>query len=359
MRNEFDLVIVRVDRIGDYVLWHDTIDAYKKKYAGKKVLLICPGVLLSVTQEEPFFTEILTFDHQKAKDSHKYLFDLFLKMRKITSHEVIYPSWRRSVLGDIIVCGIKSPKKIGMKGIPDVKYSFSTMLNHFFNVSYSKLVDSPQSANEIKAIEHFTKCVIDENYSYGQNKLIVNCPSPVRLKSYAVIAFSAYNKFRIWRIDNFVKLIDRIPSNYDIVLTGYGADDDERAQYIINNVNERERVINMVSKTTIPQLIALIGHSTFVIGNDSSAIHIAAAIQTPSLCILPGAHFNRFVPYPDDIDTIKYKPRAVFYMMDCFGCNYSCTRPITDSYECLRNITVEMAAKELHKLLKEIDCETN
>lgn len=355
MKKNFDLVIVRVDRIGDYVLWHDTIEVYKKKYADKKVLLICPSALLSLTQEEPFFTEILTYDHQKAKDSHKYLWDLFLKMRKISSYEVIYPSWRRSVLGDIIVSGIKAPQKIGMRGVPDVKYSFSSLLNRFFNVFYSKLVDSPESTNEIKAIEHFTKCVIYEGYSYGLNKLTANSSSPVRSKRYAVIAFSAYNKFRIWSIDNFVKLIDCIPLDYDIVLTGYGADDDVRAQFIINNVKVRERIINLVSKTTIPQLIALIDHSTFVVGNDSSAIHIAAATQTPSMCILPGAHFSRFVPYPDDIATIKYKPRAVFYKMDCYGCNYSCTRPITDSYECLRNITVEMASKELEVLLQEID----
>ena len=27
----FDLVIVKVDGIGDYVMWHDCISAYKKK----------------------------------------------------------------------------------------------------------------------------------------------------------------------------------------------------------------------------------------------------------------------------------------------------------------------------------------
>ena len=355
MEKKYDLVIVRVDRIGDYILWHDTIAAYKKKYGGKKILLICPSALLSVTQEESLFSEIVTYDHQQAKASHKYLFELFLKMRKITSYEVIYPSWRRSVLGDLIVLGIKSPNKIGMKGIPDAKYSFSSLLNHIFNLFYSKLVDSPHSTNEINAIEHFTKCVIDKDYLYGHNKLKVSCSSPVSSKKYAVIAFSAYNKYRIWSIDNFVKLIDSIPLQYDVVLSGYGADDDRRANYITNNVKVSTRIINLVSKTTIPHLIALISNPSSVIGNDSSAIHIAAATQTPSLCILPGAHFGRFVPYPDDIKTIEYKPKTVYYKMDCYGCNYNCTRPITDSYECLRLVTVDMAMKELNLLLKEIE----
>ena len=354
MKNKYDLAIVRVDRIGDYVLWHDTLSAYKKKYAGKKVLLICPSALTTIVREESFFFDIITYDHQKAKKSHGYLIKLFFQMRSISSEEVIYPSWRRSVLGDIIVSGIRSRHKIGMQGVPDVEHSCTAYINRFFNSFYSQLVENPDTSNEINAIEYFTRKIVSEDYCYGTHKLESSTPNPVCLKKYAVVAFSAYNKFRIWSMEKFVQLIDHIPLDYEVVLSGYGAEDEERADFIIANIKEKKRIVNMVGKTTIPQLISLIDDAVFVIGNDSSAIHIAAATQTPSLCILPGAHYGRFVPYPDDITTIKYKPKSVFYKMDCYGCNYSCTRPITDSYECLRQITVDMAVKELDSLLKEL-----
>ncbi len=45
----------------------------------------------------------------------------------------------------------------------------------------------------------------------------------------------------------------------------------------------------------------MISETELLISNDTSAIHIAAAVGTPFICISNGSHFGRFHPYPPEI----------------------------------------------------------
>jgi len=68
----------------------------------------------------------------------------------------------------------------------------------------------------------------------------------------------------------------------------------------------------LAGKTTIAQLVELIRNASLLIGNDSAAIHMAAATQTPSVCILGGGHYGRFLPYqPESRETEYIGPQLV------------------------------------------------
>ena len=116
----------------------------------------------------------------------------------------------------------------------------------------------------------------------------------------------------------------------------------------------RKKIDNLINKTTIQETVEIIRNSEFVIGNDSSAVHIAAATRTPSICIAPGAHYNRFVPYPEEVADHFYHPRVVVHQMPCFGCNYHCKFPVEKQLKCIQNISVPMVAGKLTELLNEI-----
>ena len=85
----YDLIIIKNDRIGDYVIWHDTISAYKEKYKGQKVLLICNDTVLSLAKQEDFFTDILSFNLNKIKKSPSYAYKLFNQLKGYKSETVI------------------------------------------------------------------------------------------------------------------------------------------------------------------------------------------------------------------------------------------------------------------------------
>ncbi len=69
-----------------------------------------------------------------------------------------------------------------------------------------------------------------------------------------------------------------------------------------------ENIEDITGKTTLPQLVKLIGRSKLLISNESCAVHIAAAVGTKAVCISNGNHFGKFNPYPksmaENIETL-------------------------------------------------------
>ncbi len=350
----FDLVIVTDALIGDFVLWHDTIDAFKNKYAGKKCLLICDERLKGIATSDDFYTEIIGFNRKRIKGGIKYYLSLYLKLRKIHSEILIYPSTTRHLIGELLVFPIKAKERISLLGfVSDNSTTFKKIVRKIFAYQYTRLVENSYS-NEIKEIESFTKEIVFHDYEYGHTPLrIINCPTEVPAK-YALVSLSSSRNCKVWSMDRFAKVIDHIPKEYSVVLSGVGPEDVERARIIKQMVIDSARIVDMINKTTVMELVSLISKAKFVIGNDSSAVHIAAASRVPSICIFHGAHFNRFLPYPDDLPCSYFNPRAVYYKMDCFGCSYQCDKPIDGPFYCLQQVSVDMVVSELERLLNTI-----
>ena len=351
-KKQYDLVIVRTDLIGDFVIWHDSIAAYKNKYIEKKVLLICTDVVVPLAEQESFFSEILCYNKREFANSFMYYTKFIIKLRNISSTELINPMWARHRVGDFFSMVVSSDRKIALEGNcqHDLFYKFR-------NYIYTKLINVGNSVSEVQTVEEFTKQTIFTSYVYGNSPLSTNIDIPISLKDYVVVALSASKDKRVWDMSRFAKLIDEIPINYTVVLSGAGQKDIIRAECNEKSVKVPERIINLINKTSIAEMIPLIQRASFVIGNDSAAIHIAAAVHVPSLCLFHGAQFKRFLPYPEKVPSYA-RPRIVYYKMDCFGCEFHCKKPFKSTMlPCLDAVTVEMAKKELVKLLKSLNNE--
>lgn len=343
---KFDAVIIRVDAIGDYIIWRDSFKAYENHFHEKKVLLICADIVQPLAEQESLFSEIWSFNRKQILEDHSYLNSFLKKVTSISSDIVINPLWSRHPVGDVIVKSIQAPKKIGMVG-----NCSHDLLWKWYNRYYTRLIDNPDTTSELTAVEYYTQNVISSDYQYGNNSLDVSTGSCIICGKYIVVAISASDKYKVWPINNFVAVIDSLPSEYTIVLSGAGQDDVIRAEEIIRDVKINKHIINMINKTNLPQLVSLIGHASLVIGNDSAAVHIAAATRIPSVCILHGAHFGRFLPYPETHIPLQFNPKVVYYRMDCYGCGYHCVKRKSVAYECLNRVTVGMVCHEIGSVI--------
>jgi ADP-heptose:LPS heptosyltransferase len=113
-----------------------------------------------------------------------------------------------------------------------------------------------------------------------------------------------------------------------------------------------ERVDNLIGTTSLPQLIDIIGNAELVVGNDTSAIHIAVAAKRKSVCILGGGHFERFVPYPQHFESA---PVCCYYKMECYNCNWHCifTSASNEPFPCISNVNVPDVWKAVLPLLQQ------
>lgn len=61
-----------------------------------------------------------------------------------------------------------------------------------------------------------------------------------------------------------------------------------------------ENFINLTTKTSLADLIALLAKARLVVGNDSGPLHLAAALGTPTLALFGPTDPNLYRPYPGD-----------------------------------------------------------
>src|SRR3972149_682794 len=154
--------------------------------------------------------------------------------------------------------------------------------------------------------------------------------------------------YRAWPEDRYMKLINEIFRLYKvkIIVLGDSLSSGRLSDYLIHSKNPN--VINAVGKTNIGQAAALIETSNLFISNDSGLLHVAIALQKPSIGIF-GSTSPRQVIHPVDYCIPIWKE------LECSPCfihqpipDFNCASDI----RCLRLITVEEVLEAIKSLLR-------
>lgn len=118
--------------------------------------------------------------------------------------------------------------------------------------------------------------------------------------------------FRNWRIENYAKVIRRLQEKHAcrVLLTG-GNTDIER-QYGAELAGDGDRdSLNLVGKTSLKELLALIHEADLVICPDSGPAHMATTVGTPVIGLYATSNPQRTGPYLSQHLTVNRYPDAV------------------------------------------------
>ena len=106
---------------------------------------------------------------------------------------------------------------------------------------------------------------------------------------------------------------------------------------------------NLAGKTTIRQLTECIRLADITLSNETGALHIATALNKPTIGIMGGGHFGRFYPWGDpEINLTANLP------MDCYYCNWVCKYP---TMKCIHDMEPEVISNKLLQLLDTLKTE--
>lgn len=116
----------------------------------------------------------------------------------------------------------------------------------------------------------------------------------LRPGSYICVHPGASDDSRRWSSAGFAQVADHIAAKgYRIVLTGTPAE-----QPLIQEVQQQmyTRCLNLVGRTDLGTLAALLQHCALLICNDTGVSHLAAALKVPSVVIFSNSEINRWAP---------------------------------------------------------------
>jgi ADP-heptose:LPS heptosyltransferase len=287
------ILIIKLDAIGDYVLFRNFLseiknDGYSITFLGNiKIKHLAEGL------DRMIVDKFIWFDVEKRKNIF-YLFKIYFKLIKNFSI-IIQASFSRSSISDFLVKISKSKLKIGFNGDNN---NISEKYKKITDKWYDKLVDiDKKNVFEFYKNREFFSVILNREIQIKKpfiDKTIINL-NKISLPDNFVVLFSgASADKRKWSKDNFIKISECLINNYkfNIVVCGSGED---KISF------ENEKFFDMTGKTNLMQLVYIISKSKLIIFNDTSGAHIGAALDIPTIVLSQFNHYGRFFPYPPEI----------------------------------------------------------
>lgn len=123
----------------------------------------------------------------------------------------------------------------------------------------------------------------------------------LREQPYVVIQPTARQLFKCWDNDKFAQVIDHIKQKgWEVVLTCGPSSADLDMIRAIHDQCEYKPDITLAGKTRFLELAALIDKAVLYIGVDSAPMHMAAALNTPAVCLFGPTDHKKWRPWSDN-----------------------------------------------------------
>lgn len=332
--------IVRLDLIGDFVLFTAALKHYRRLYPNLRICLIGNTVwsdLAHWLNENHIVTKghRLFDDFLGVEPGRLVRLGYFNRTAAALSRfgTVINASASRSNAVDKLVatnCGMT----IALMGDNCNMFGMQRLLN---NRLYRKVVANCPNALEIERNIHLVRTLGDgrepplEPPRWDVPKRLIS-QTVERFSSqgfdlnapYLVVSPFTSTPLKQWPVEKFAEVVDEVlGAHHDlrIVLLGDAPHAGE-SRLMTDAVSERGRVTNLVGKTTLVEAVLITANAKVSLSGDSAASHIASAVGTDCVAVLGGGHSGRFFPYPSPFD--GKQNIAVMNEMDCYNCNWFC-----------------------------------
>lgn len=354
-----DVLVVRLDAIGDFLLWSDAAGRLADHYraGGRRVFLLGNALWAGLAETMGVFDGVIHLDRRRFLLDPRYRFATQRWIRKAGFAIAIQPTFSRELLmGDAIVRIAGREERIGSEGdLANIDRDDKRRSDQW----YSRLIPaSPGPMMELlRNAEFLAGLGIACPPRIGRLPVAAEIRSAGRADGdggapYFVLFPGASREARCWSPVSFARLAERISTatGWQAVIAGGGAD--RPAAAAIKAATDLP-LTDRVGATDLLGLARLLAGARVVISNETSATHLSAVVGTPAVSIVGGGHFGRFLPYDvDDADRPR-APIAVHHPMDCYGCNWQCRHPRGpgEAYACIRAVSVDQVWEALLPLL--------
>jgi ADP-heptose:LPS heptosyltransferase len=349
------VLIIRLDGIGDFFLWLDSAKELKSLFPSDRYDLVLLGNQLwtSLARQFPYFDQVWDLSPRDFILNLHYRMKMAAQVRQAGFSIVVQPSYSRSfILDDPLVRISGAGERIGFQG----DYSNSRpWQKRISDTWYTRIVPAtPELRMELIRNADFIRGIGGKDFKSCVATMPLHAVSRQKLPAdnYFVLFPGAGVAVRQWPLPRFANIAEKVflATGWQAVVCGGRADAD---MGVFLHQQLRIPIHNLVGKTSIEELVSIIHGARILIGNDTSAIHIAAAVATPSIAIFGGGHFGRFLPYQMECLTKRPLPVVVYHPMPCFHCNWNCIyrKTPSDPGYCIEKVTVEMVWTAVHAIL--------
>ena len=291
------ILIIATRQIGDTLITTPLISAIKKKWPNAQIDFLGYNNSLSMLSGNTDLNSVIgTKPRPRFIDYIKQFFQLF---KRYDLAVITQPSDRAYIYGLIA-----AKHRVGVTPVePKLNWWKKKISIHNVEVDY---FHQHVITEKLRLLESF----VTEGELFS-HPISVRPPKPVDLpseiqsellESFVVIHPTPLTAYKRWPLANWVKLIESLSQNHQVVLSGAPiAQDRELNQAIVDLLSEaaKRKILNLDGRLKLDQLGTLLRQAKLYIGVDTSVTHLAAACNTPTITLFGATPPTNFGPWPN------------------------------------------------------------
>ena len=334
-----NILVIRTAYIGDVVMVLPLLKPLKEKFPAASITFLTSKNALPVLQNNPYIDEIITYDPFWFYPTQKRSYLKFIKnLRKYTFEMVIET---RADIRELLflVAPLKSKYKVSYN-VGGGEYLLTHVVPYKnsrhkieYHLGIAEYLDcNPQEINwgiYLTPQEKETVRSLMEKYGVNSPFVCVHPGSRIPLKR--------------WGSEKCAVLYDRIIEEYNLKLVVFGTLQEKSfIDTIITKMSHQP--INLTGKINLREMAAILTKSTLFICNDSAPMHIAAAMNTPTVAIFGPSNSKETGPF-GSISQVVEKDFPCRSTCDENRCKHNIFN------ECLKSITPKDVFAAIRKIL--------
>lgn len=329
-------VLVRATNwVGDAIMAIPALQAVRDKFKDASIAIVARPYVAEVYKGQGICDELIAYDpngaHKGWKGREKLAaelrarkFDVALLLQN--AFDAAWLAWRAGV-----------PERVGYardersllltKPIAVPKRGEIPAHEKFY---YLELLRRAGWIESLPSVAHIELKVTPAQKKHAAELLVAAGARPNVLRV-AVGAGASYGSAKCWPPERFAEFANRFQAEWDVDIILFGTDGEiPVANAIVAGM--RKKPIDLTGKTPIGDLPAVLSQCNLFVGNDSGAMHVAAAVRLPVVAVFGPTDPEGTAPVTNRYTIVQEKP----YCSPCF-----LQRCPTD-HRCMKAIMPEM-----------------
>jgi len=293
------LLIIRLDDIGDYLLFRNQLPMYKKSERWRKYSI----TLLGNSSWKEIFTrfdadcvdDIIWVNKGEYLSSAPYRSRIWAQLRGRGFETVIAPSRTRPLLLDDL-CRLAAAPLLAIGST-----------NTYIHPSWNQLSDglyqhlftrSDVNSHEFHFNGQFSAWVCGGRFDGSRPSIDCGADESSGSVSSDIICFIGSNtRSRRWPARRWIEFINLYRRRYSgkVILAGSSRAELELAVAILAKTDAE----SIVGKVSILDLVRRVGEARAVLSNDTMAAHLSVSMGRPTVIIANGVNYQRFTDYAE------------------------------------------------------------
>jgi heptosyltransferase-2 len=341
--NDNKKILVRVPNwIGDAVMALPALEALATLYPEATISVLAKAVVVPIFENNPVVTEIIEYRH---KTDHKGLGGRLRLARELRARGFnMAVLFQNAFDAAFIACLARIPIRVGYAR--DMR---ARLLTHPIEVTdeiterhqvfyYLHLVESlglppletpPEARLYVSKEESAWADGFSKDATLGAETLI------------GVAAGASYGPAKMWPTENFAAVLNHFAAKENALPVLFGGPGDvETSRSVSGKVTVKD--LNVTSRLSLRQFMALLPRVAVFITNDSGAMHIASALGVPTVAIFGSTE-------PRSTGPLNKNSIVLRVPMECSPCfKRTCS---LKHYNCLKEITPEAVIEAAEGLM--------